>query len=137
MELLKNKEYKEIFKDDQKVIMRKENENNNNNEIGSKINYNSLSVISLINRENNESLDKKITCFNKVMNPINLSLLIDKLKINDKYKVEVISSSNPKTSLIDILSKLENKVFDFISSQNNQCDNMMNSVDLKDEEIAY
>ena len=124
MELLKNKEYKEIFKDDQKVIMRKENENNNNNEIGSKINYNSLSVISLINRENNESLDKKITCFNKVMNPINLSLLIDKLKINDKYKVEIISSSNPKTSLIDILSKLENKVFDFISSQNNQCDNI-------------
>ena len=124
VELLKNKDYKEFFNDDAKIIFRKENRNNNNNEIGSKINYNSLSVISLINRDNNETSEKKITCFNKVMNPINLSLLIDKLKINNKYKVEMISTSNSKTSLIENLSKLENKVFDFITSQNNQCDNI-------------
>ena len=123
VELLKNKDCKEFFKDDEKIIFRKEI-GNNNNEFGSKINYNSLSVISLINRDNNETSEKKIKCFNKVMNPINLSLLIDKLKINNKYKVEMISTSNSKTSLIDNLSKLENKVFDFISSQDNQCDNI-------------
>ena len=126
MEILESKDYKEYLDRDEKIVMRKENDNEsiNTGEIGSQINYDSLSVLSLINKDNNEMYNMKYVCFNKVINPILLSLLIDKLKINDKYKVEMILTDSPKTSLIKKLSKLENKVFDFIKSQNNDCSNI-------------
>ena len=74
-----------------------------------------------------------------MINPINLSLLIDKLKINDKYKVEIISTDNDKISLIDKLSKLENQVFDFIKSQNNECANIneITNNEIKSKEGLY
>ena len=121
IEILNNKEYKEYRNEEDKIIMRKENNSGEINEIGSQINYDSLAVLSLVNAENNEIKKNKYICFNKVMNPIILSLLIDKLKINDKYKVEIISKDNSKESLVEKLSNLENKVFDFIKTQNNDC----------------
>ena len=121
IEILNNKEYKEYRNEEDKIIMRKENNSGEINEIGSQINYDSLAVLSLVNADNNEIKKNKYICFNKVMNPIILSLLIDKLKINDKYKVEIISKDNSKESLVEKLSNLENKVFDFIKTQNNDC----------------
>ena len=121
IEILNNKEYKEYRNEEDKIIMRKENNSGEINEIGSQINYDSLAVLSLVNAENNEIKKNKYICFNKVMNPIILSLLIDKLKINDKYKVEIISKDNSKESLVEKLSNLENKVFDFIKTQYNDC----------------
>ena len=124
IEILKNKGFKDYQDSDDKTIMRKENNNAEINEIGSIINYDSLGILSIINKSNNENKNEKYNCFDKVMNPIMLSLLIDKLKINDLYKVELISSYNSKTELIEKLSKLGNKVFDFIKSQNNDCKNI-------------
>ena len=77
----------------------------------------------IINKDKHEILENKYKWFDQVINPINLSLLIDKLKINDKYTIE-IPSSNSKTSLIEKLSKLEGSVFDFIKTQNNDCSNI-------------
>ena len=124
IEILKNKEFNEYQDSDDKIIMRKENNNVEMNEIGAKINFDSLATLSLINKDNNENNNEKCTQFNKVMNPIILSLLIDKLKINDKYKVEIISTFSPKTALIEKLTNLENTVFDFIKSQDNDCKNI-------------
>ena len=133
IEILKNKEYKECRNDDNKIIMRKENNNGEIKEIGSQINYDSLAVLSLVKKDDNEIKDKKYIYFNKVMNPIILSLLIDKLKINDKYKIEIISTLSSHTTLVEKLSSLENKVFDFIKTQNNDCSNIS---EITNNEIA-
>ena len=119
--------------------MRKTNSEGNIKTINSKINYDSLSVLSLVNKDNNETKEKKFICFNKVINPINLSLLIDKLKINDKYKIEILSNNNDKISLVDKLSKIENQVFDFIKDQNNECTNIneLTNNELKTKEGFY
>jgi hypothetical protein len=126
-EILECKEYKEIPNNGGIIYLRKKCENDeydNINEIGSHINYDSMNVLSMIiNKDNKEILDNKYKWFDQVINPINLSLLIDKLKINDKYTIE-IPSSNSKTSLIEKLSKLEGSVFDFIKTQNNDCSNI-------------
>lgn len=125
LDILESKGFKEYYNNDDKIIMRKENINNelndSINEIGSQINYDSLGVLSLINKEENkETQNEKYKLFDKVINPINLSLLIDKLKTNEKYKVDILSQS-PKTSLLE---NLDNKFFDFIKSQNNECLNI-------------
>ena len=123
-----NKEFKEYNNREGKMILRKENKNKqeNINELDTQIKYDSLSVLSLVNR--NENIDKntfKINkCFNKVINEINLALLINSLKTNDKYKIEIINSSFESTSLIEKLSKLENIDFDFIKFINNNCLNI-------------
>jgi hypothetical protein len=118
-EILEGKEYKEIPNNGGIIYLRKKCENDeydNINEIGSHINYDSMNVLSMIiNKGKNEILENKYKWFDQVINPINLSLLIDKLKINDKYTIE-IPSSNSKTSLIEKLSKLEGSVFDFIKT---------------------
>ena len=124
LKILENHGYIEYYKDEKKVCMRKTNADDNIKAINSMVNYDSLSVLSLINKDNNETSEKKYICFNKVINPINLSLLIDKLKINDKYKVEITSNDNTSITLVDKLSKLENQVFDFIKAQNNECTNI-------------
>ena len=129
-EILESKEYKEYLDNEDIIIMRKQNiceDTKITNEIGSQINYDSLAVLSLIKKEENDVKNRKYNCFNKVINPIILSMLIDKLKINDKYQVELIPTNSSKTALIEKLSKLENKVFDFITSQNNDC-NSINDV---------
>ena len=95
---MENHGYIEYNKDENKICMRKINTNDNIKPVNSIVNYDSLSVLSLINNDNNETSEKKYICFNKVINPINLSLLIDKLKINDKYKVEIISTDNIRKS---------------------------------------
>ena len=59
-----------------------------------------------------------------MINEINLALLINSLKTNDKYKIEIINSSFESTSLIEKLSKLENIDFDFIKFINNNCLNI-------------
>ena len=139
LKILENHGYIEYNKDENKICMRKINTNDNIKPVNSIVNYDSLSVLSLINNDNNETLEKKYICFNKVINPINLSLLIDKLKINDKYKVEIISTDNDKISFIDKLSKLENQVFDFIKSQNNECANIneITNNEIKSKEGLY
>ena len=124
MEILQNKDYKEYKNFDDKIILRKEKKCEEISEIGSQINYDCLAVLSLIKKDNNEVCNKNLFYFNKVINPIILSLLIDKLKLNDKYKVELTSTNNSETSLLEKLSKSENTVFDFIKSQNNDCTNI-------------
>ena len=139
VKILERYGYIEYQKDEIKLIMRKTNSEGNIKTINSKINYDSLSVLSLVNKDNNETKEKKFICFNKVINPINLSLLIDKLKINDKYKVEILSNNNDKISLVDKLSKIENQVFDFIKDQNNECTNIneLTNNELKTKEGFY
>ena len=133
LEVLQNKGFKEYINNDEKIVMRKENINDEENiKICSQINYDSLAVLSLINKEIKETQNTKYTCFNGVINPINLSLLIDKLKINDKYKVEILSQ-NQTTSLLETLSKQENKFFDFFKTQNNECNNIS---EITNNEIA-
>ena len=139
VKILERYGYIEYQKDEIKLIMRKTNSEGNIKTINSKINYDSLSVLSLVNKDNNEAKEKKFICFNKVINPINLSLLIDKLKINDKYKIEILSNNNDKISLVDKLSKIENQVFDFIKDQNNECTNIneLTNNELKTKEGFY
>ena len=139
VKILERYGYIEYQKDEIKLIMRKANSEGNIKTINSKINYDSLSVLSLVNKDNNETKEKKFICFNKVINPINLSLLIDKLKINDKYKIEILSNNNDKISLVDKLSKIENQVFDFIKDQNNECTNIneLTNNELKTKEGFY
>ena len=139
VKILERYGYIEYQKDEIKLIMRKTNSEGNIKTINSKINYDSLSVLSLVNKDNNETKEKKFICFNKVINPINLSLLIDKLKINDKYKIEILSNNNDKISLVDKLSKIENQVFDFIKDQNNECTNIneLTNNELKTKEGFY
>ena len=125
--ILSEKGFKEYNKNENKIILRKENTSDNNNELGTLIKYDSLSILTLRNKiENNE--DKKnnneiYTCFNSIINEINMGLLINSLKINDKYKIEIANSSF-ESSLVGKISKLENIFFDFIESKNNECLNI-------------
>ena len=124
--ILINKAFIEYNNREEKMILRKEKNNKeNNNEIDTEIKYDSLSVLSLINK--NENIEKNkfkiYQCFNKVINGINIALLINDLKTNDKYKIEIINSGF-ESSLIEKLSKLGNTEFDFIKLINNNCLNI-------------
>ena len=124
--ILINKAFIEYNNREEKMILRKEKNNKeNNNEIDTEIKYDSLSVLSLINK--NENIEKNkfkiYQCFNKVINGINIALLINGLKTNDKYKIEIINSGF-ESSLIEKLSKLGNTEFDFIKLINNNCLNI-------------
>ena len=121
-----DKAFKEYNNREEKIILRKENKNKENyNELDTEIKYDSLSVLSLINK--NENIEKNkfkiYKCFNKVINEINLLLLINGLKTDDKYKIEILNSSF-ESSIIEKLSKLENIEFDFIKIINNNCLNI-------------
>ena len=136
-DILYNKGFKEYFNNEEleNIILRKENPYNfeNQNELGVHIKYDSLSILSLQNKNKNKNNDNntKISCFNNVINQINLSLLLNSLKNNDNYKLEILNSSFI-TTLIDNISKLENNQFDFIKSNNNNC---LNIDEITDNEI--
>ena len=121
------KYFKEYNKSQEKIILRKNNTNNINidNELETQIKYDSLSVLSLVNK--NEFLDRNkkqsFKGFNNVINEINLILLINNLKNNDKYKVEILNSSFYGIFL-EKLSNLDNQYFDFIKLKNNNCLNI-------------
>ena len=122
-----NREFKDYNYREDKMLLRKENKNiqENNNELDPQIKYDSLSVLSLIGKNENVEKNKyKVyNCFNKVISEINLVLLINDLKTNDKYKIEIFNSSF-ESSLIEKLSKIENINFDFIKLINNNCLNI-------------
>ena len=125
-QILSEKGFKEYNKSENKIILRKENTNDNNNELATQIKYDSLSILTLRNKnENNEEKNNNeiYTCFNSIINEINIGLLINNLKINDKYKIEMTNSSF-ESSLVGKISKLENIFFDFIESKNNECLNI-------------
>ena len=136
-DILYNKGFKEYFNNEEleNIILRKENPYNfeNQNELGVHIKYDSLSILSLQNKNKNKNNDNntKSSCFNNVINQINLSLLLNSLKNNDNYKLEILNSSFI-TTLIDNISKLENNQFDFIKSNNNNC---LNIDEITDNEI--
>ena len=127
-EILIEKEFKEYINNEENIILRKEKNNfneDNINKIGSEINYDSLSVLSLINKNdiNIKNNDINYNCFNNIINEINISLLINFLKISNKYKIDIIHSSF-ESSLIDKISKLENFDYDFIKTKNIDCSNI-------------
>ena len=135
--------FKESEKNEEKKILRKENKNREEkvNELVAQIKYDSLSILSLI--DNNENLEKnnikKFNCFNNIINEINLILLINSLKNNDKYKIEILKASF-YSFLIEKLSKLENDNFDFIKLINNNClniDEITNNALLPEEQNYY
>ena len=125
-EILINKGFKEQNGNEDKIILQKESmtQVDNQCQLNFEIKYDSLSVLSLENKNmNSQSNDKVYKCFDNLINKINLSLLINTLKNDDKYKIEIINSSY-ETSLIDKFSKIENIDFDFIKSKNNNCLNI-------------
>ena len=100
--------------------------NINSNKLNSQNKYESLSVLTLINKK--EKLeDNKIIYFkgfNNLINELNLILLINNLKNNDKYIIEILNSSFD-SSLIEKLSNLgNNNDFDFINLKINNCLNL-------------
>ena len=100
--------------------------NINSNKLNSQNKYESLSVLTLINKK--EKLeDNKIIYFkgfNNLINELNLILLINNLKNNDKYIIEILNSSFD-SSLIEKLSNLgNNNDFDFINLKINNCLNI-------------
>ena len=100
--------------------------NINSNKLNSQNKYESLSVLTLINKK--EKLeDNKIIYFkgfNNLINELILILLINNLKNNDKYIIEILNSSFD-SSLIEKLSNLgNNNDFDFINLKINNCLNI-------------
>ena len=100
--------------------------NINSNKLNFQNKYESLSVLTLINKK--EKLeDNKIIYFkgfNNLINELNLILLINNLKNNDKYIIEILNSSFD-SSLIEKLSNLgNNNDFDFINLKINNCLNI-------------
>ena len=121
----------EYNKTQEKILLRKKNNNINNQK--SEIKYDSLSVLSLINEKENieKNKTKSFKCFNNIINEINLILLTNDLRNNDKYKIEILKSSFD-SSLIEKLSNLDNTNFDFIKLKNNNC---LNICEITDNQI--
>ena len=124
-EILIDKGFKEDNDNEDKKILRKEYITQaDNKNIIPQIKYDSLSVLTLVNKNDNSKKNcKAYTCFDNIINKINLSLLINILKNDDKYKIEVLNSSK-ETSLIDKFSKIDDIDFDFIKLKNNNCLNI-------------
>ena len=141
-EILIEKGFKEYNNNRGIQILRKENPNSRSqNEIGPQIKYDSLSILSLINKidNDNKNAKKKYNCFTHIINQINLALLINVLKTNDKYKINILGSSF-ESSLVKNISKLENINFDFVKSKSNDCLNineLTNNVILPEENNNY
>ena len=135
-EILIEKGFKEYNNNFGKKILRKENPNSKSQkEIGPQIKYDSLSILSLISKidNDNQNTKKKYNCFAHIINQINLALLINVLKTNDKYKINILSSSSFESSLVKNISKLDNINFNFIKSKNNEC---LNINELTNNEIS-
>ena len=134
-EILIEKGFKEYKNNLRKKILRKENPNSKGEkEIGPQIKYDSLSILSLISKidNDNKNAKKKYNCFAHIINQINLALLINILKTNDKYKINILGSSF-ESSLVKNISKLDNINFDFVKSKNNEC---LNINELTNNEIS-
>jgi len=136
-EILIEKGFKEYKNNLGKIILRKENPNSKSlKEIGPQIKYDSLSILSLINKidndNDNKKAKKKYNCFSHTINQINLALLVNILKTNDKYKINILGSSF-ESSLVKNISKLDNINFDFVKSKNNNC---LNINELTNNEIS-
>ena len=121
-QILLEKGFNEFEKNEEKVVLRKVNIDQNEEKIGAQIKYDSLSVLTLINKSENNEINiinntDTYRYFDGIINEVNYALLINTLKMNDKYKIYITNSSN----IMDKISKLENIDFDFINSKSNEC----------------
>ena len=124
-EIFIEKGFKEFSNSLSKITLRKENSNKiiNEKEIVPHIKYDSLSIISIIKKFDKNIKISNYNCFSDIINEINLALLVSNLKLNDKYKIDILGSSF-ESSLVKNISKLENTDFDFIKSKTNECLNI-------------
>ena len=116
------------------------NDNNNNNDDDHIINLKSISILSLIDKQNsvNEDNGNKNRNFNigkylfKNMNPFNLNLLINSLKNNNKYSI-----TNSNNSIISSSPEEIKDIFNYIKDQNNYISNINELENILKEKDIY
>lgn len=103
---------------EEQITLRKESNKEKNSENYPQINYDSLSIFSLKDKNTKDINSTKYSkFFENIINEINYGLLLNVLKQRNIYEITI----TPELSTIDKISKIQNLNFDFIKYKNNNC----------------